>query len=176
MALLGTEALKKDFRELKKLAGPVALRKAARAGARVIRDEARRGLGKSRRSQGKIITRDTRTGDKASAASQVTIAANGFYLRFIHSGTKAHLITAGKVGRIIDPKSRKIVGKFSRLAKHPRLALHFGNQLLFRYSVTHPGVRNTNPFLTRAADVGGTAAAQAVADSFAASLDQIKAG
>jgi len=174
MPLLGVDALKKDFRELKKLAGPVALRKAARAGTRVIRDEARRELGKSRRAQGRIITRDTRTGDKASAASQVTIAVSGFYLRFLHSGAKAHVITAGKIGRIIDPKSRKIIGKFSRLAKRPRLALHFGNQLLFRYSVNHPGIRHPNPFLTRAADVGGPAAAQAVADSFAASLDQIK--
>lgn len=174
MPLLGVEALRQDLRELKKLAGPNAMRKAVRAGARVIRDEARRGLGKSRRSQSKIMTRDTRTGDKGSAAAQVAIAASGFYLRFVHSGAKAHVITAGKVGRVIDRKSRKIIGKFSRLTKRPRLALHVGNQLLYRYSVNHPGVRNTNPFLARAAEVGATAATQAMADAFNASLEQIK--
>ncbi len=174
MPLTGVDALRKDFRELKKLSGPTAMRQAARAGTAVIRDEARRGLGKSRRSQTKIRLRDTRTGDKASAASQVTIAASGFYLRFVHSGAKAHVITARKVGRVIDPKSRKIIGKFSRLTKRPRLALHFGNQLLYRYSVQHPGVTRTNPFLLRASEVGASAAAQAVADAFTASLERIK--
>lgn len=171
MGLLGVDALVSDFRALKNLAGPAALRKAVRAGARVVRDAARSELGRSRRAQNNIVTRDSRTADRVGAAAQVVIRSQGFYLRFIHGGAKPHIITAGLVQRDRDPKTRAIIKKSMR-GKRPRLAIRIGRFTIYRYQVHHPGIK-ANPFLLRAAQSSDAAVTAAIIGSFQGSLDQI---
>lgn len=159
----GVKELKVRFRKLKKFP-QTSLRRAVRAGARVVRDEARRRAPRATGfSRTKIVTRDRRSANREEAIVQVGFRRSAFYLRFVEAGAKAHRIVAGRTRRILDPKTRAITGKETR-AKRPRLVIRLGFLRVFRWSVAHPGVR-ARPFLEPALESKREAARQAMAES-----------
>ena len=113
MAVMGISEVKASLRAVVS-GGKNATRTAAYAGARFLRDEERkaertffRGSGLGARHI--IAKRGRSTASESTATVEVTRA--GFYLHILEVGTKRHPIVVQSVHSVIDPRTRKTIGK-----------------------------------------------------------------
>ena len=113
MALVGAQALKQDFRAINN-AVQNSLRRAAIAGAMVVREEARRRAPKKTGHGAKYIIAKRGRGKVGLGSAAVGFAKPAFYLLFFEKGARPHFIPASLVTKVRDPKTRSIIRKVSK--------------------------------------------------------------
>ncbi len=168
----GIIAVRKELKAIRHAFATPLLRKAVRAGARVVRKEARAQLGKSRKQQLHIVTQDRRTGVAAGeAVTHVGIRRAGFYLRFLHEGAKGH---------DIKPKKKKALAiKTKHFALGTSGASNWnGRWVVLRKGVVvkHPGQRASNKFLLKAGEIKHDEAASAMRKVYDDALATVPVG
>jgi len=153
--LKGMPELKAKLKELKKVGGRAVLRRAVRAGAIVIREEAKSRLGqlgrRSKTQRGVIV--EERKAPPGVAIAVVGIAKKKWFLRFLERGAKPHPIKVSSRKKILVTKEGVFLGKM----------------------VQHPGVRAT-PFLQPAYQARKDDALAAMRKAFKEAVDKAASG
>lgn len=151
----GMPELKAKLKELKKVGGRALLRRAVRAGAIVVREEARARLGqmgrKSKTQRGVIV--EERKAPPGEAIAVVGISKKKWQLRFLERGARPHPIKVTSRKKVLVTKEGVFLGKM----------------------VQHPGVRAT-PFLVPAYQAKKDEAVAAMKKVFKEAVDKAASG
>jgi hypothetical protein len=148
MALRGAKEL---TAELKKIKASVrnATRAAAYAGGTVFRNALRQAAPTTNPvARRAIVAKRTQVPRAGTGVSQVGLTGPAFYLNILSTGAQTHDIRVGLSAKIVDPKTRKILGKRPRKKLVLAVSKRPGGPLIFYQfqgpTVKHPGLRGRN--------------------------------
>ena len=174
MALLGAQALKRDFRAINN-AVQNSLRRAAIAGAMVVREEARRRAPRKTGHGARYIIAKRGRGRAGLGNAAVGFAKPAFYLLFFEKGARPHFIPASLITKVRDPKTRSIIRKVSK--KRAVLVTNAGRFVAHRMAgakgkvgVWSPGIRRA-PFLADALTQSASAVVTRMGEVFNAAMN-----
>lgn len=162
--LLGAKELQAQLRVLKKSVRN-ATRVAAYAGGVVYRDALRFTAPTTNATARRAITiKRTQGTQQGTGIVQVGTAGPAFYLNILSTGAKGHVITAGEVSKIINPKTRQVIGKRTKKRRVLAVSGRPGRQTtrgaFMPLAVWHPGISGRHwirPTLDRSRDKALTA-------------------
>lgn len=160
--LIGIKRAVRNASRTAAYAGAVEIRQALRQAAPTRNAVARRSIAANRKQSPR----------QGTGIAQVGLKGPAFYLAILSSGAKGHEIVARSVTRVIDPKTRKVIGKQTRKRLVLVGSVRPGGKSTGKFfgpKVRHPGLRGRNWIMpvidsarTRALDAIGKEYAQAM--------------